>query len=182
MRYLETDSLLCWAPEPEKDPPGYEVHEQRIESLRSIQKRTAEPIIAFLTERVWPGVEIVPILDEGSIMPRSQPPGTREVIQGWISGLPAFELAGLERAVLAGKSLLCAARLVVEWSVELKHLREGMTEAEKFGVDQAERAASLEVTYQTDMWGMVEDSHDVQKEDLRRQLGSVILLVSGVES
>ncbi|KAI9732020.1 MAG: ATP synthase complex assembly protein atp12 [Claussenomyces sp. TS43310] len=181
MRYLETDSLLCWAPQPDPDPPGYESHVGRTESLRDIQMRMVKPLIAFLTERVWPGIDIVPVLDEGTIMPKPQPPGTREVIQGWITGLPPFELAGLERAVLAQKSLLGGVRLIVEWSPELAHLHHGRQPAQRFGIDEAERVASLEVTYQTDMWGEVEDSHDVQKEDLRRQLGSVILLVSGLQ-
>jgi ATP synthase F1 complex assembly factor 2 len=179
MRYLDTDSLLCWAPEPVPDPPGYETHVGRTESLRSIQKRTAQEIIGYLTKRVWPGLEIVPVLDEGSIMPKSQPQMTRDVIQGWVTGLPAFELAGLERAVLAGKGLLGATRLLVEWSTELAHLRDGVAERKKFGIEEAARVANLEVDFQTQMWGEVEDTHDVNKEDLRRQLGSVILLVSG---
>jgi ATP synthase F1 complex assembly factor 2 len=178
MRYLDTDSLLCWAPEAKPDPPGYDVHVKRTESLRSIQRRTAQPIIQFLTEKVWPGVEIVPVLDSDSIVPRSQPQMTRDVIQGWVSGLPAFELAGLERGVLAGKGLLCAVRLLVEWSTELAHLR-GEEAEKKFGVEEAARAASLEVDWQTGMWGEVEDTHDVDKEDVRRQFGSVVLLVSG---
>jgi ATP synthase mitochondrial F1 complex assembly factor 2 len=178
MPYLETDSLLCWAPEPPPDPPGYEVHVSRTESLRSIQERAAVPIIAFLTERVWPGVEIVPVLDSNSIMPKSQPQMTQDVIKGWISGLPAIELAGLERGVLAGKGLLGAVRLLVEWSSELAHLRGGETK-EKFGVEEAAQTASLEVDWQTRMWGAVEDTHDVDREDIRRQLGSVVLLVSG---
>ncbi|KAF8864675.1 ATP12-domain-containing protein [Acephala macrosclerotiorum] len=177
MRYLDTDSLLCWAEEPVADPPGYDVHASRKESLRSIQMRTARSIIQFLTERVWPGVEIVPVLDEGSIMPRSQPQMTRDVIRGWVSGLPAFELAGLERGVLAGKGLLGAVRLLVEWSPELRHLK-GET-GEVFGVEEAAKAASLEVDWQIRMWGAVEDTHDVEREDVRRQLGSVVLLVSG---
>lgn len=179
MRYLDTDSLLCWAPEPVPDPPGYETHVGRTESLRSIQKRTAQEIIGYLTERVWPGLEIVPVLDEGSIMPKSQPQMTRDVIQGWVSGLPAFELAGLERAVMAGKGLLGATRLLVEWSTELAHLRDEAAGRKKFGIEEAARAANLEVDFQTQMWGEVEDTHDVNKEDLRRQFGSVILLVSG---
>ena len=95
-----------------------------------------------------------------------------------MSGLPPFELAGLERACLAGKTLLGATRLVVEWSTELAHLRDE-TVREKFGVEEAAKAASLEVDFQTGMWGEVEDTHDVNKEDVRRQLGSVVLLVSG---
>ncbi|CZT50918.1 hypothetical protein WAI453_001768 [Rhynchosporium graminicola] len=178
MRYLDTDSLLCWAEEAQPDPPGYEVHESRkAEGLRSIQKRTAVPIISFLTERVWPGVEIVEVLDEGSIFPKSQPKMTRDVIMGWVMGLPAFELAGLERGVLAGKGLLGAARLVVEWSEEMGELRREGERA--FGVEEAAVAASLEVDWQTRMWGQVEDTHDVEREDVRRQLGSVVLLVSG---
>jgi ATP synthase F1 complex assembly factor 2 len=67
---------------------------------------------------------------------------------------------------------------LVEWSTELAHLRDDETEA-RFGVEEAARAASLEVDWQTGMWGEVEDTHDVDKEDVRRQLGSVVLLVSG---
>lgn len=178
MRYLDTDSLLCWAPEPDPDPPGYETHVSRVESLRSIQMRTALPIIQFLTEKVWPGVEIIPVLESDSIVPKSQPQMTRDIIRGWVSGLPPFELAGLERGVLAGKGLLGAARLLVEWSTELEHLRGEQTER-TFGVEEAAKAASMEVDWQTGMWGAVEDTHDVEREDVRRQLGSVVLLVSG---
>ena len=178
MRYLDTDSLLCWAPEAPEDPPGYETHVDRVESLRSIQRKSAEPIIQFLSEKVWPGVELIPVLDADSIVPKSQPQMTKDIIRGWVSGLPPFELAGLERGVLAGKSLLGAARLVVEWSTELAHLRDEAAE-KKFGVEEAAKAASLEVDWQTGMWGAVEDTHDVEREDIRRQLGSVVLLVSG---
>jgi ATP synthase F1 complex assembly factor 2 len=180
MRYLDTDSLLCWAPEALPDPPGYETHIGRTESLRSIQRRTAQPIIQYLTEKVWPGVEIVPVLDSHSILPKEQPQMTKDVIRGWVSGLPAFELAGLERAVLAGKGLLGATRLVVEWSTEMEDLRGDYGEKEgRWGVEEAARAASLEVEWQIGMWGAVEDTHDVEREDIRRQLGSVVLLVSG---
>ena len=194
MRYLDTDTLLCWAPA-KTDGPGSTtasgetvgVGEEGKESLRDIQIRVARPIIAFLTEKVWPGVEIRPVLDEGSIIPTSQPQATSDVIRGWISGLGPWELAGLERAVLAGKSLCVGARLVVEWSENffggLGELAEredgGRGSGKRFGIEEAAEACSLEVSWQTGMWGEVEDSHDVDKEDLRRQLGSVVLLVSG---
>jgi ATP synthase F1 complex assembly factor 2 len=111
-----------------------------------------------LTEKVWPGVEIVPVLDEGSIMPIRQPQQTLDVIKGWIMGLPAYELAGLEHAVFAGKGLLVAARLIVEWSEELAHLR-GEEPEKKFGIEEAATAASLEVEFQLGMWGVVEVSY-----------------------
>ncbi|RYP24199.1 hypothetical protein DL765_000694 [Monosporascus sp. GIB2] len=182
LRYLDTDELLCWAP-----PPQRGTDELEGPSLRDAQQSAAERVIGFLSTRVWPGVEIEPVLDGESILPRGQKPGTRQVIEGWVSGLDAWELAGLERAVLAGKSLLGAVRLLVEWSEghigvgagAAAETGDGGEKEEKFGVEEAARLASIEVDWQTRQWGEVEDTHDVEREDLRRQLGSVVLLVSG---
>ncbi|KAK7737286.1 ATP synthase mitochondrial F1 complex assembly factor 2 [Cytospora paraplurivora] len=174
LRYLDTDSLLCWAPSPAEPPPPGEL------TLRELQARTAAEVIGHLSARVWPGIEIEPVLDDSSFLPKSQKPGVREVVQGWAMGLDAWELVGLERATLAAKSLLGAARLVVEWSEGAAGLSPvGAGEQPRFGVEEAARAASLEVDWQTRKWGEVEDTHDVEKEDVRRQLGSVVLLVSG---
>ena len=86
------------------------------ETLRDRQKRAAEEVVGFLTSRVWPGLSIEPVLDGESIMPRSHSEVTRQIILGWVMGLSPWELAGLERGVLAGKGLLGAVRLLVEWS------------------------------------------------------------------
>ncbi|KAI1337189.1 ATP12-domain-containing protein [Xylariaceae sp. FL0016] len=174
MRYLDTDSLLCWAPAPRAD----EAPDAQGLSLRDRQQRAAEEVVGYLSTRVWPGVEIEPVLDDDSIMPRGQNPATRQIVEGWVMGLSNWELAGLERGVLAGKGLLGAARLLVEWSEGfVGAARDG--EKRAFGVEEAARLASIEVDWQTGNWGEVEDTHDVEKEDLRRQLGSVVLLVSG---
>ncbi|RYP03014.1 hypothetical protein DL764_005435 [Monosporascus ibericus] len=184
MRYLDTDSLLCWAPPPQRGTDDLEGP-----SLRDAQRSAAEPVVGFLGARVWPGVEIEPVLDGESILPRGQKASTRQVIEGWVSGLDAWELAGLERAVLAGKSLLGAVRLLVEWSEGhvgvgvgagvTAETGDGGEKERKFGVEEAARLASIEVDWQTRQWGEVEDTHDVEREDLRRQLGSVVLLVTG---
>ncbi|TGJ80571.1 hypothetical protein E0Z10_g8207 [Xylaria hypoxylon] len=178
MRYLDTDSLLCWDPPPRH---GHDSPDAGGNTLRELQKRAAEEVIAFLSTRVWPGVEIEPVLNGESLMPRSQKPETRQIIEGWITGLSPWELAGLERAVLAGKGILGAVRLLVEWSEGFVGVRElsGTSEQRPFGVEEAAKIASIEVDWQIGNWGEVEDTHDVEKEDLRRQLGSVILLVSG---
>ena len=177
MRYLDTDTLLCWAPQRSSQDAAH-LHQrgQLTESLRDIQIRTAQPIIGYLAAHVWPGVEITPVLDSDSIVPTPQPQITKDVIRAWISGLPAFELAALERAVLASKSLLVAVRLLVEWSEEFRDMPRDVQK--RFGIEEAAEASSLEVQWQTGMWGEVEDTHDVNKEDIRRQLGSAILLVS----
>jgi chaperone required for assembly of F1-ATPase len=183
MRYLATDTLLCWAPA--KQPHYAPAEEGRI-TLRAEQEAAAKTILGYLTTYVWPGAEIVPVLGD-SILPAEQPKLTQELIRGWLSGLDVFEMAGMERAVLATKSLLVGVRLVVEWSQEFRHVKElgkkqGVYPEGRFGIAEASDASSLEVTWQTRQWGEVEDTHDVNKEDLARQLGSVILLVSGVQN
>jgi ATP synthase F1 complex assembly factor 2 len=175
LRYLSTDTLLCWAPEVNIHE-NFSMHKPPAKNLRQRQKEAAEPIIAFLTTHVFPGVEIVPVLGEDSIMPVPQPEPTLSVIRSWVSDLAPYELAALERGVLATKSLLVAVRLLVEWSQEWEHLQ--TVKKEKFGIDEAIHAATIEVKHQTEQWGEVEDTHDVEKEDLKRQLGSAILLVS----
>ncbi|KAI9889963.1 MAG: hypothetical protein M1814_004581 [Vezdaea aestivalis] len=182
MRYLNTDTLLCWAPAPknvESSTRSKDSDQTKLHSLRDIQIATAKPILDFLTTFIWPGVQFEPVTEADTIIPTSQPEATKAIVRGWITGLPPCELAALERAVLAGKGLLGAVRLVVEWSPHWRHLQVDRDRKEpRFGVEEAARAASLEVTWQTDLWGEVEDSHDVDKEDLRRQLGSVVLLLS----
>lgn len=179
LRYLETDTLLCWEPERESRPLERQADEEPIESLREIQVRVAKDIMSFLSTKVWPGLEIVPILDTESIFPASQPDATKESIKTWVSELAPHDLAGLERGILASKSLLVAVRLLVEWSENFRSIQRSAAEVKKFGLDEAAEASSLEVKWQTDMWGEVEDTHDVDKEDLKRQLGSVVILVSG---
>lgn len=178
MRYLSTDTLLCWAPE-----KNDHVSHTDTGKLRKLQMKLASPIISYLTTKVWPGVEIIPILAPDSIVPLSQPEMTKKVVRGWLMDIPAFELAGLERAVLASKSLLIGVRLIHEWGEAFAQARgSAPADTARFGVDEAAEAASVEVTWQTQQWGEVEDTHDVEKEDLRRQLGSVVVLVGGDKS
>ncbi|KAL7270407.1 ATP synthase mitochondrial F1 complex assembly factor 2 [Rhizina undulata] len=172
IKYLDTDTLICWAP---TTPP--EFREEGRRTLRELQIEESLPIISWLTANLWPGVSINPIDGDHGLIPVSpQPGGTREIIKSWIANLDAWDLVGLERAVFASKSMLIAARLIGEWSENLTVRR---NDGQRFGVEDAAEAASVEVRFQTDMWGEVEDTHDVEKEDLRRQLGAGVLLVAG---
>lgn len=180
MRYLATDSLLCWDPSTglliDNKSDQTKGHN---EGLRGIQERLALPILTFLTAKVWPGIELRPILEPDSILPVSQSEETYQVIRQWLMQLPPFELAGLERAFLASKSLLIATRLVVQWSEIFRGFQNLDLGENSFDIEQAVAASDSESKWQTERWGEVEDTHDVNNEDLRRQLGSVIMLVSG---
>ena len=65
--------------------------------------------------------------------------------------LDAFELSAFERAVMTTKSVLLATRLVMEYTSPEKC--DG-----RYGVEGISHLASLEVRFQTSMWGEVEDS------------------------
>lgn len=48
-------------------------------------------------------------------------------------------------------------------------------------VEEASLASHVEVDSQIDVWGEVEDTHDVDYQDVRRQLGSVRCLLLEVD-
>ncbi|KAM7222873.1 hypothetical protein V8F06_001771 [Rhypophila decipiens] len=192
LRYLDTDSLLCWSPpvDPSNPAAPSSALDDEGKSLRDRQEGVYNEVVPFLMAHVWPGVsKIIPVLDDNFIMPKSQDPATRAAVQKWIErDLDAWEVAGLERATLAAKSLLIGARLVAEWGetfsskVGAKAAIERGEGRKLFGIEEAARAASIEVDWQIERWGEVEDTHDVEKVDVRRQLGGVVLLVSGTRS
>ena len=82
-----------------------------------------------------------------------------EVIRGFrniIESYDNFKLAAFENACLRSKSFMIGLALV-----------EGEITSD-FGT----MAARLEVHHQIQRWGEVEDSHDVEREDIQRQLAS----------
>ncbi|KAK4161475.1 putative mitochondrial protein atp12 precursor [Cladorrhinum sp. PSN259] len=176
LRYMDTDTILCLAPhaDPKDENSPYSYKNAEGKTMREVQDEKFLEVVGPLTAKVWPGVKIVPVLgDDGhSIFPKKQEQGMREVVQGYLLGLSGWELAGVERATLAGKSLLTAVRLVEEW-------KEGGLGEGKFGVEEASKAVSVETDWQQARWGEVEDTHDVEREDVRRQFGGVVLLVAG---
>lgn len=199
LNYLNTDTLLCWAPE-------HSSHDEHLHielssssksnhnnsssskekgnattppSLRTLQQRTAQPILTFLTTNLWPAISLHPTLSPYSILPTDQPHETQAIIRSWMLTLSPWDLAGLERATLAGKSLLVGARLVVEWGQGFEGIRQNG--GQRFGIEDAVEACSVELRWQTGNWGEVEDTHDVEREDLRRQFGGVVVLVGGGE-
>ncbi|KAJ7063162.1 hypothetical protein C8F01DRAFT_1131778 [Mycena amicta] len=99
-----------------------------------------------------------------SVLFNSQPETSKAKLDDVLSSMNQWELAGMERATYSTKSVLIALALVK------KHL----------SVEQASLAAQVEVASQIARWGEVEDTHDVDFHDVRRQLGSVACLLSSV--
>lgn len=165
IRYLDTDTVLCWAPTtPEhlRDPERPQLRDQQV--------AVARELMAYLDTRVWPGLVIHPVDGDVGMVGKPQPEATRKALVDWMNRLDTWKLVGLERIVHATKSFVIGARMVAEW---------GAAGDAKWGVEEAAKAASIEVAFQTHQWGEVEDTHDVEKEDVGRQIGGGWLLIVG---
>ena len=165
IRYLDTDTVLCWAPTtPERlrDPERPQLRDQQIAVARGIME--------YLEAWVWPGVVINPVDGDEGMVGKGQPKETREALAMWMKELDTWKLVGLERVIHATKSFVIGARMVAEWGIGGNGL---------WGIAEAAQAASIEVAFQTQQWGEVEDTHDVEKEDRGRQIGGGWLLIVG---
>ncbi|KAJ6547414.1 hypothetical protein B0H19DRAFT_1165506 [Mycena capillaripes] len=96
-----------------------------------------------------------------SLLFNSQPNETKSKMDQVLSTFNSWEMAAMERATYATKSFIIALALVKN------HL----------SVEQAALAAQVEVASQIQLWGEVEDTHDVDFHDVRRQLGSAACLL-----
>ena len=86
---------------------------------------------------------------------------SKEVVDYLLKKVESYDnitLAGFERAVILTKSFIIALALIE------RHI----------SVEFAATAAQLEVIQQISKWGEVEDSHDISREDLKRNLGAII--------
>ncbi|KAJ4488034.1 hypothetical protein J3R30DRAFT_3279951 [Lentinula aciculospora] len=97
-----------------------------------------------------------------SILSNSQSEECKKKLSVIINDFNQWEMAALERAIHATKSFIIALALVKR----------------RLNVDQASDAARVEVNSQIERWGEVEDTHDVDFHDIRRQLGSAASLLS----
>ncbi|ORX40931.1 hypothetical protein BD324DRAFT_612582 [Kockovaella imperatae] len=123
-------------------------------TLESMQRHHWDPLLQWVTESF--GIELS--LATG-FSPAKQSPPVLERLRQEIDKMDHWQLAAFERATYASKSFiiglaLCSGRLTA---------------------DQASDASHVEVRSQIERWGEVEDSHDVDYQDIRKMLGSVAI-------
>lgn len=124
--------------------------------LVELQRKHWEPLLEWVRATYCVEVKVF-----DSVLLHSQPEQTKKVLGNVIAQMDPWEMAAMERATYVTKSFLIALALVK------RHLT----------VEQAALAAQVEVESQIQRWGEVEDTHDVDFHDVRRQLGSSACLV-----
>lgn len=148
--YLDTDTLLIIAPT--ADCEG---------KLRESQLKEYYPIIQD-AENFWGGHRLSILDSDKRLYGNVQSEQVKQSVTNWIHSLDSWKLAGLERATSSAKSLIAGMNIVTN----------------KLPVDKIAHLVNLEVYHQTQLWGEVEDTHDVDHADLRRILGAAYLIAN----
>ncbi|UZJ51823.1 hypothetical protein CBS101457_001143 [Exobasidium rhododendri] len=151
IKYLETETI-CFH---ETEPPV----------LVELQRKHWDPTLQWTSEYF----NLPPVRVFSDILGVKQDEKVTRALRNHISTYDAWDLAALERIVRSSKSFLIGIRF-------LESIKSGK-EAE-FGVTEAAEAAEVEVRSQTNIWGEVEDTHDVDQADLRKTMGSVACTVT----
>ncbi|ANB15401.1 Atp12p [Sugiyamaella lignohabitans] len=145
--YLDTDTLITFAPH--KDCDG---------TLRPAQEELYWPVIKE-AEKFW-DVKLNVLDSETTLFGSKQSLETRQKVENWLRSLDIWQFTALERATTAAKSLIAGMNIVTH----------------KRTPDEVAKLVNLETTFQTEQWGEVEDTHDVEHADIRRLLGSAYIL------
>ncbi|KAJ8078703.1 ATP synthase mitochondrial F1 complex assembly factor 2 [Marasmius tenuissimus] len=125
--------------------------------LVEMQAQHWDPIFAWISKTY--GVQVA---RSNSILFDGQPAETRQKLLEALSHFDHWEMAAMERATYAAKSFMVALALVKR----------------RLNIEEASKAARVEVESQIQRWGEVEDTHDVDFHDIRRQLGSAACLLA----
>lgn len=139
LRYLDTDAILFFAPE-------YQGHG----TLTQMQAEEWNPVINW-AQRAFDVKIYLSSGETGIGQFKKQPEETKRKFRQWLQGLDSYELAAFERAVMMTNSFLLSTRLLMEYLEPEKC--EG-----RYGVEGIASLATVEVRWQTQRWGEVEDS------------------------
>lgn len=167
LRYLDTDTLLVFSPSDEFEG-----------ALRKAQDEFYLPVISavesYLTKFSKSGEPVkLQILDADihGLRGNAQAEATRQAAEAYLNTLSMWDLAVFEKTVLTCKSFICGVLLL------LNKAESGVTAPGlKYSMEDIARAATLETIYQIERWGEVEDTHDVDKRDIRRNINAAAIV------
>ncbi|CEP64422.1 ATP synthase complex assembly protein ATP12 LALA0_S11e03752g [Lachancea lanzarotensis] len=163
LRYLDTDTLLCFSPKSEFEG-----------ALRTAQDKLYLPLIkaaeTFLSSVANEPIAIQ-ILDADmhGLRGNAQSEKTREAALKYLRSLSMWDLAVFEKTVLTAKSFICGLLL-------LRNKAHSPSPELFFTMEELAHCATLETVYQIERWGEVEDTHDVDYRDIRRNINAAALV------
>ncbi|GMM29839.1 ATP synthase complex assembly protein [Martiniozyma asiatica (nom. inval.)] len=160
LRYLDTDTFLVFAPYSDCDG---ELRKQQEEFYLPIKKNMEEFLSKFSDEPV----NLTYMDSEDGFLGNKQPENTKAAALKYLNSLDMWQLVSLEKSTLSAKSFLTGVAILRTIDPNDSFV---------MSIDELSRLASLETVLQTARWGEVEDTHDVDKVDIRRNLASASLV------
>ncbi|KAL2315182.1 Protein atp12, mitochondrial [Schizosaccharomyces pombe] len=152
IRFLDTDTILIYSPETEYEG-----------KLLEEQKENWWPLKETFENKL--GVQLSYLDGDAGIIAHKQTQETHERIRNWLSSLNSWQLAAFERSVSCCKSFIVSFMIL-----------KGYLNSEK-----AAALTNLELQYQTNRWGSLEDAHEIDNEDLKYKLASSAILSRCIE-
>ncbi|KAJ2357991.1 chaperone [Coemansia sp. RSA 2618] len=127
------------------------LHDEYPRVLAELQQQHYAPLVEWARSAF--GIEIQTTTD---MFVLRQAPEAAASLRAHVEGFSALKLAALERAVMTAKSFLIGLALVNQ----------------RLSVEDAAQAAQVEATAQTQMWGELENAHDLDNAAMRQILGA----------
>lgn len=169
LRYLDTDTMLVFSPTEDCDG-----------ELRKEQEKCYRPIIEdmeiFFTKFADDNKPVKLTFldcDKDGLIGNSQTEHTKKAVMNYLNSLNIWDLVALEKATLVGKSFLAGVTVLRNADYN-DHFN--------VTIEELARLVTLETVLQTARWGEVEDTHDVDKVDIKRNLASAALLAFNSKS
>ncbi|KTW30819.1 hypothetical protein T552_00530 [Pneumocystis carinii B80] len=159
LKYLDTDTVLSFAP---KNESGGD--------LLILQKKMWEPLHEW-AQKYW-NVEILKTNNDFGIIMNPQPEKTKKLIKEWVCNLDQWQFAALERAICLSKSFIIGAKMVATAN---------SPSIERLDAEKAFNLAQLEILFEIERWGKIDDTHDVEEKDIKRLLETVCTMLKDQE-
>lgn len=164
LRYLDTDTLLVFSPKSEFEG-----------ALRKEQDKLYFPVIKSV-EQVLTNFSKEPIslniLDSEihGLRGNQQNDITKSSATSYLKSLSFWDLAIFEKVVLTTKSFMCGVLLLQNKAAQKNSV------STEYLTDDIVKYATLETLFQIERWGEVEDTHDVDKRDIKRNINAAAIV------
>lgn len=187
LRYLDTDTCLIFA-----------TKEEYSSKLRKRQQELYFPLIEeyndFFTAYAKSKGNLLPSdnykvelayldCETDGLRGNKQEITIQNIVLDWLNTLPIYDLIALEKSILTSKSFLCGVSLLRSNCSDPKRMKEvyqhNKNSPDEYffrSIEEIIELGNLETIFQTEEWGEVEDTHDVDKVDWIRNLTSAALL------
>lgn len=163
LRYLDTDTLLVFSPIEDCDG---ELRKEQENCYRPLIKNM-ENFFSKYSEDGEPVTFTYLDCDKDGLVGNSQTEHTKKAVLKYLDSLDSWQLVALEKATLVAKSFLSGVTILrnADYNDDFN-----------ITIEELARLATLETVLQTARWGEVEDTHDVDKVDVKRNLASAAII------